>query len=38
MDTLISDVSTEAARRWLGDFEAALTSQDAAAVAALFAS
>ena len=37
MDTLISDVSTEAAKRWLGDFEAALTSADTAAVAALFA-
>ena len=37
MDTLISDVSTEAANRWLGDFASALTSGDAAAVAALFA-
>lgn len=38
MDTLISDVSTTAtAQRWLGDFEAALTSRDSAAIAALFA-
>src|SRR5215212_3428660 len=37
MDTLVSDVSAEAANRWLGDFAAALTSADAAAVAALFA-
>ncbi|MDQ8732087.1 NAD(P)/FAD-dependent oxidoreductase [Bradyrhizobium sp. LHD-71] len=38
MDTLISDASAEAtAEAWLGNFAAALTSADSAAIAALFA-